>query len=188
MIDPEKVIAPMNVPRKSSMRLPMGIDDSRSNESGSLTTAQAMSTAAIPTSECMAATSSGIWVICTRLATMRPMAPPSAIMPRAMSMRRVMVNVVPTAIAMPMMPKRLPRRAEPGCDSPLSARMKSTLAIRYEIAVWLADIALLLPLRFLLLEHVEHALTDHESAERVDGRESDRDRTKDGPKAQGAWP
>ena len=48
------------------------------NAAGLCTTAMAISTAAIPTSECMAATSSGICVISTRLATIAPMMPPMA--------------------------------------------------------------------------------------------------------------
>jgi hypothetical protein len=42
-----------------------------------LTTAKAMRTAARPTSECIAATSSGICVISTRLATYQPITPPT---------------------------------------------------------------------------------------------------------------
>ena len=48
---------------------------------GLLTAAMAMSTAARPTSECMAATSSGICVICTRRATIAPIVPPIAMPP-----------------------------------------------------------------------------------------------------------
>ena len=39
-------------------------------------------------------------------------------------------SVVSTAIAMPIMPNRLPRRLVSGCDSPRSARMNRTPAIR----------------------------------------------------------
>ena len=39
--------------------------------------------------------------------------------------------VVSTAIAMPIMPNRLPRIEVVGCDRPLSAWMKQTLATRY---------------------------------------------------------
>ena len=39
--------------------------------------------------------------------------------------------VVTTAIAMPTMPKMLPRIEVVGCDSPFSAWMKQTLATRY---------------------------------------------------------
>ena len=92
--------------------------------------ATAIITAARPTSECIAATSSGICVIWTRLAMMMPMMPPAAIMPSGMSIRRVMTSVVATAIAIPTMPNRLPRLAVRGCDRSLRARMKSTLATR----------------------------------------------------------
>ena len=50
--DPEKVIAPMNVPRKSSSLLPVGISAGSPSDTGSLTAAIAISTAARPTSEC----------------------------------------------------------------------------------------------------------------------------------------
>src|SRR6185437_9072955 len=77
--EPENVIAPTNVPMNSSMRLPYGRKPSigtsgstRPNAAGSDTTAYAMHTAARPISECMAATSSGIFVISTRAATNAP--------------------------------------------------------------------------------------------------------------------
>ena len=38
--------------------------------------------------------------------------------------------VVKAAMAMPVMPKTLPRMEVVGCDRPLSAWMKQTLAIR----------------------------------------------------------
>jgi hypothetical protein len=40
------------------------------------------------------------------------------------------IKVVTTAIAMPIMPMRLPRRLLSGLDSPLNARMKQTPEIR----------------------------------------------------------
>jgi hypothetical protein len=43
--------------------------------------AKPMVQAAKPTSECMIATSSGIWVILTMRAAMMPMVPPTAIAP-----------------------------------------------------------------------------------------------------------
>ena len=98
---------------------------------GVLTTAVAMSTAARPTSECIAATSSGICVISTRLAAYQPIE--AAHHQRAERERHafcVTAKVTSTAITMPTMPKRLPCRADSGCESPLSARMKRTLATR----------------------------------------------------------
>ena len=87
--DPEKVIAPMKVPMKSSSLLPVGISAGRPNDTGLLIAAIAISTAARPTSECIAATSSGICVICTRLATTAPMVPPTAMPTRIMPTLRV---------------------------------------------------------------------------------------------------
>jgi hypothetical protein len=92
--------------------------------------ATAIITAATPTSECIAATSSGICVIWTRLAMTMPTTPPAAIIVSGMSIRRLTARVVATAMAMPMMPNTLPRRAVRGCDRSLSARMNSTLASR----------------------------------------------------------
>ncbi|MNR23254.1 hypothetical protein D3C85_1402640 [compost metagenome] len=43
----------------------------------------------------------------------------------------ISASVVTTAMAMPIMPKVLPLRAEAGCDRPLSAWMKQTDATRY---------------------------------------------------------
>ncbi len=77
--EPENVIAPMNVPMKSSALWSPVIGECRPIASGLLTAAIAMNTAARPTSECMAATSSGICVICTRRATTAPIAPPTTI-------------------------------------------------------------------------------------------------------------
>ena len=94
-----------------------------------------MSTAARPTRECMAATSSGMLVICTRLAATMPMRPPTTIIPSATSTRLVMARVVTMAMVMPTMPNTLPRLAESGCDRPFRDRMNRTLAVRYRIAV-----------------------------------------------------
>ena len=138
--EPEKVIAPTKVPMKSSSRLPAGSGSCSPNAPGLLTTAIAISTAAMPTMECIAATSSGICVICTRRATIAPMVPPTSIAIRIRSMRPCATSamVVTTAMVMPTMPNRLPRRAVVGDDSPLSARMKQTEATRYHRVSWLA--------------------------------------------------
>ena len=58
------------------------------------------------------------------------MIPPTAI-PRMINHQLcVRVSVVATAMIMPMMPNRLPRRDETGEDRPFSARMNSTEATR----------------------------------------------------------
>ena len=77
--EPEKVIAPTNVPMNSSRRLPRGIGCPAAtipNAFGSATAATAIHTAAKPIMLCMKATSSGIFVISTRLAMMAPAPPP----------------------------------------------------------------------------------------------------------------
>ena len=89
MTEPENVIAPMNVPMKSSSRLPDGIGTWSPNAAGSWIAEIAISTAASPTSEWNAATSSGICVICTRRAMIAPMMPPTAIPPRIIPTLRV---------------------------------------------------------------------------------------------------
>ena len=89
----------------------------------------------MPTSEWKAATSSGIDVIGTRRAMTAPMPPPMA-MPRITSTQATpsaggwLASVVATAIAMPIMPNKLPWRDVAGLDSPRSDRMNSTPATR----------------------------------------------------------
>ncbi len=82
MTDPEKVIAPMKVPMNSSALCSPVSGECNPIASGLFTAATAMKTAARPTSECIAATSSGICVICTRRATIAPMTPPTTMPPR----------------------------------------------------------------------------------------------------------
>src|SRR3954467_14864875 len=113
--------------------------------------------------------------------------PPMARAPIASSTRLVTASVTTTAMAMPKMPNRLPRRAVSGCDSPFSARMKRTLARRYQSAMAFADIATLLlhPVffsgRLFLFEHLEHPLGHHEPAERVDRDQGDGERAEQRP-------
>src|SRR5215469_1893350 len=100
----------------------------------------------MPTSEWKAATSSGIEVIGTRRAMTAPMPPPIATPTMTSSQARPsdggwLASVVATAIAMPIMPSRLPRRLEAGLDSPRSDRMKSAPATRYNNAERLAFIS-----------------------------------------------
>src|SRR6185369_4540775 len=143
----------------------------------------------MPTREWKAATSSGIEVIGTRRAMTAPMLPPMA-MPRITSTQARpsaggwLASVVATAIAMPIMPNRLPWRDEAGLDNPRSDRMNSTPATRYNIADRLAFISgPHLPstprgachsLR-LLLVHRQHALGDKEAAEDIHAGEDQRD-------------
>ena len=139
------IIAPTKVPMNSSSRFPKGsgvVRVAMLKAQGSDTAATAMHTAARPISECMAATSSGILVISTRLAAMAPIAPPTTTpsstsgkpMPRLPSSSacslKIRATVVNAAIAMPTMPKVLPMRALLGEDRPLSAWMKHTEATR----------------------------------------------------------
>ena len=121
MTEPEKVIAPINVPTKSSNRLPPGMSpltNSIPNAVGSATAATAMNTADIPIIECMNATSSGILVISTRLAINAPSPPPTTIPPKTLTKPdsdptdnfTISATVVTTAIAMPIIPNELPIR------------------------------------------------------------------------------
>ena len=129
--DPEKVMAPTKVPMNSSKRLPTGTGmpaGAMPKACGSATTATAMATAARPIMLCMKATSSGILVISTRLAISVPIEPPtsrpSTTQPRPMAdapsraRPTIRAAVVSTAIAMPAMPKALPRRDVVGWDKP----------------------------------------------------------------------
>ena len=139
MTEPENVIAPTNVPMNSSSLLPSGIGSAIPSAAGLLTAAMAISTAAMPTSECIAATSSGICVICTRRATKAPMPPPMTRPRMITSSRLVSTSVTTTATTIPMIPSMLPRRAVVGAESPFKARMNRTEATRYQSASRLAD-------------------------------------------------
>src|ERR1700674_5774991 len=97
----------------------------------------------MPTSEWNAATSSGIDVIGTRRAITARIEPPMAT-PRITNTQPMpsaggcAASVVATAMAMPVMPKKLPWREDAGLDSPRSDRMNRTPATRYRTAARLA--------------------------------------------------
>ncbi len=92
---------------------------------------------------CMKATSSGIFVISTRLAMRVPTLPPTSRPTKTITMPlapgwparldnlTISAAVVSTAIAMPTMPNRLPRIDVVGWLRPFSAWMKQMLATRY---------------------------------------------------------
>ena len=89
----------------------------------------------MPTSEWNAATSSGIEVIGTRRAMTAPMPPPIATPPITSIQAAALAggcaaSVVAIAIAMPIMPNRLPWRLVSGLDSPRKAMMNRTPATR----------------------------------------------------------
>ena len=145
--EPLKVIAPMAAPKNNSKRLPAGIGAPFSKPCskawGSATAATAMNTAAKPIMLCIKATNSGILVISTRLAMTVPAVPPTSKAPKTHAIPdtpswpiweasfTIKAAVVTTATAMPTMPKTLPRIEVVGCDSPLSAWIKQTLANKY---------------------------------------------------------
>ena len=111
MIEPVKVTAPMATPSDISTRLAVWIGARRADAEGfrRIKAAAATSTAARPTSEWKAATSSGIAVIGMRRAITAPMPPP--IQPPKIIAQVSPVSglatasVVSTAIAMPVMPR-----------------------------------------------------------------------------------
>jgi hypothetical protein len=88
----------------------------------------------MPTSEWKAATSCGIEVMAMRRAIEAPTEPPIATPPRIRPMVRGsslsrphrVSSVPPTAMAMPIIPLRLPAWLVEGLDRPLSARMNRT--------------------------------------------------------------
>src|ERR1700682_2976780 len=143
----------------------------------------------MPTSEWNAATSSGIEVIGTRRAITAPMLPPMAMPSTTSTQARPSAggwpaSVVAIAIAMPIMPKKLPWRDEAGLDSPRSDRMNSTPATRYRTADRLAFISGphfpssprgVRRSLYLLLVHPQHALGDKEAAEDIHRCEDQRD-------------
>src|SRR5688572_23643859 len=76
-------------------------------------------------------------------------------------------TVASTAIAMPIMPYRFPRREVSGFESPPRLRMKRIAAPRYETVSSVVDTAR------LLAEHLQHALRNGEAAEHIDRDEGD---------------
>src|SRR5262245_17393506 len=125
MTDPVKVTAPIAVPSDISTRLApwMWPMVPMPNAFGAYSAPAATSTAAMPTSEWNAATSSGIAVIGTRRAITDPMPPPQA-MPSTTNTQDPNpaggweARVVSTAMTMPAMPNILPRWLDSGLDSP----------------------------------------------------------------------
>src|ERR1700730_11848691 len=191
IMEPVNVMAPMATPSDISIRLWPWIAPSTPmpNAAGADSAPAATSTAAMPTSEWNAATSSGIDVIGTRRAITAPIEPPMAT-PRITSTQAMpsaggcAANVGPPAIAMPIMPKKLPRRDDAGLDSPRSDRMNRTPATRYKTADRLAFISQV-PLSSsprggrrslgFLLVHRDHPLGDQEATEDVHAGEDQRD-------------
>ena len=90
------------------------------------------STAARPTKLCRIATSCGIEVISTRLATMAPITPPtpSASQSAGWAARPGVSAVTSSAIAIPVMPIVLPRRAVVCRDRPARLPMNRSPATR----------------------------------------------------------
>ncbi len=109
--EPVNVMAPMATPSDISIRLwPwMAPSTPMPKAAGAYSAPAATSTAAMPTREWNAATSSGIEVIGTRRAITAPMPPPSA-MPATTSTQALTpaggcaASVVKTAMVMPIMP------------------------------------------------------------------------------------
>src|SRR3954453_19894024 len=124
-----------------------------------------------------------IWIL---RAVTSPMPPPITIAPMisGSDATSCVANVVTTAIVIPIMAVRLPRRLLSGLERPLSARMKQTPAARYArstqagCACTAASAILPLP----LLVHGEHALSDSETAENIHARQ----RNPDNPEPLGA--
>src|SRR5210317_1705807 len=111
------------------------------------------------------ATSSGICVICTRLAANRPMLPPiskatSSIVYCAVTTPSM---VAISAIAIPMMPYQLPRLAVSWLERPPRARIKRMVAMMYDTVTTPALI-----MSTSLPEHFEHATRDRETTRNVD--------------------
>ncbi len=87
--------------------------------------------AAPPPTPLKAATSCGIWVICTRRAAITAITEPTTIAPRIQARLRssVLSMNATTASAAPAAPSRFARRAVRGLLRPLRARMNSTAAM-----------------------------------------------------------
>ena len=196
--EPLKVIAPIAAPRNSSSRLPRGIGSPLAarcrRPPGSATAAMAMNTAARPIMLWKNATSSGIFVISTRLGAPRAVAaaghqaeqhPAEAEAPARRRRATISAAVVNAAIAMPTMPKRLPRIEVVGCAQALErldeADAGDEVQQRDEVRWLMVCVpfelrdAFAQPGCFVLLpEHLEHAARDEEAAEDVDRGERHR--------------
>src|SRR5262249_53725892 len=123
----------------------------------------------MPTREWKAATNSGIDVIGTRRAISVPILPPTTIPPTTSPQAVGLAGggdprVVSTAMAMPSMPNRLPRRLGSGLDRPRSARMNRTPRASKSSAKSLGFMSRQF---FFLLEHRQHALGDENPAENI---------------------
>src|SRR4029453_1907943 len=79
--------------------------------------------------------------------------------------------VASTAIAMPTMPYRLPRRDVSWLERPPKHRMKAIVAARYATVARERLTIIGCP---SFAEHLEHALRHGEAAEHVDGGKADR--------------
>ena len=140
-IEPVSVTAPMNTPMKTSASWMPGYGTFSSYEEFHPTR-----TAARPTKLCSIAMSSGIPVISTRRARQMPMTAPIAMAaairakpvsplplrslasPRPSTPHVAAMIVTTRAMVMPMIPYRLPMRADSCLDRPASARMNSRAA------------------------------------------------------------
>ena len=135
MTEPEKVIAPIAIPKPISTRL-TGLmrpsSPTMPKAPGLRKAAAATKTAAIPTKEWNAATSCGMSVMAILRAVTQPMPPPMAIAPNisGSDATSCVTKVVTTAINIPATPKRLPCCDVAGEDSPRNASMKNTPEIK----------------------------------------------------------
>ena len=135
-IDPVKVIAPINTPIKTSTLWIVSWDEDISI-CGNIAEFIPIKTAANPTKEWRAATSWGIPVICTFLATMAPINEPITIAPINQWSHFVKKTWLPkivatTAITIPTMPYHTALFAFSWLLKPPKARIKSTLEVIYE--------------------------------------------------------
>ena len=126
-IDAEKVIAPIKQPTNNSNRAMVLCSTPVCN-----TLASAMATADRPTKECIKATVSGICVMATVRAFQVPTTAPSTIAPTINTNTGLGAKkkVVIMAIAIPIIPNRLPRMAVFGLDKPRKVKINSTAPIK----------------------------------------------------------
>ena len=124
--EPVNVIAPMNTSTKISISKTVPLFFCATY------VAKPTSTAAIPTKLCSSATSSGIAVIATLAAMLRPIAAPTTSAGSSSQYRStsLCVSVANTAIDIPMMPYSTPARAVSRQERPRRQRMKKMPAAR----------------------------------------------------------
>jgi len=164
---------------KSSRRLPRGRGSGSPNAPGLFTTATAISTAAMPTSECIAATSSGICVICTRRATNAPTMPPIAMATRMNATFLVMGERHQNGDRHADHAEEVPAPRRYGRGQAFQREDERNARREYQSASWLRSCLLLLRLRRFFLNISSMRCVTRKPPKTFDRGKPHRDRSED---------